>query len=245
MEEIVIRENGREIYSVWEIPKSSEKVPIVIFSHGYNGSYKHFERHAAYLAERGIASVRFDFCGGSVTAKSSMKTTEMTLFTEKADLISIVKAVQANKLINPNFIFLHGESQGGLVSALVAAELKEEIKGLVLIYPALCIPDNWNERFKEVSDIPESITFWDMTLGKNFFLAARELNVYKVISGYEGPVLIIHGDEDKVVPVSYSEKASHIYKNVELLVLEGEGHGFSDSGVAKTLDYEKKRVLSM
>lgn len=35
-----------------------------------------------------------------------------------------------------------GCSQGGFVSGMTAAQLKEQIRGLIMFYPALCIPDD-------------------------------------------------------------------------------------------------------
>ena len=41
------------------------------------------------------------------------------------------------------------------------------------------------------------------------------------------PVLLFHGTEDAVVPLSYSERAAKTYPNAELVIYAGEGHGFS------------------
>ena len=43
---------------------------------------------------------------------------------------------------------------------------------------------------------------------------------------YQGPVLIIHGDEDDVVPVGDSVRAAKRYRNCRLSVIRGEGHHF-------------------
>ena len=67
----------------------------------------------------------------------------------------IVAYFQKQKDVDKKRIVLIGESQGGLVSALAASELKKQVSNLVLIFPAFCIPDNWNERYPRVEDIPE------------------------------------------------------------------------------------------
>ena len=55
---------------------------------------------------------------------------------------------------------------------------------------------------------------------------------------------MIHGDKDSVVIVENSERAQKLYKNMELVVLSGEGHGFSPDGTEKAtklmLDFLKK-----
>lgn len=48
-------------------------------------------------------------------------------------------------------------------------------------------------------------------------------------------MLIIHGDEDNIVPLEYSQKADKIYKNSKLKIFHGEGHGFSDIANRQTI----------
>ena len=68
-----------------------------------------------------------------------------------------------------------------------------------------------------------------MTLGKGYFQEACALS--PLWYSYKGPVLILHGDEDKIVALSYSEKAAEKYGRAELEVFAGEGHGFSEAGM--------------
>lgn len=44
---------------------------------------------------------------------------------------------------------------------------------------------------------------------------------------YNGPVCLIHGTEDKIVPYSYSEHYQSQYPNAELHLEKGENHMFS------------------
>ena len=78
----------------------------------------------------------------------------MSVIDEKNVLKYIVRYFKKRKDVDSKNIVLMGESQGGLVSALAAAELKNKISRLILVYPALCIPDNWNERYPHDTDIP-------------------------------------------------------------------------------------------
>jgi pimeloyl-ACP methyl ester carboxylesterase len=43
---------------------------------------------------------------------------------------------------------------------------------------------------------------------------------------YPGPVMIIHGTADELVPLSYSEKALAVFENASLVKIPGAGHGF-------------------
>lgn len=242
-QDITITHHGRIIIGTLVLPLNCEKCPLVILSHGYNGSGLGFSKLADFLACNNIAAFYFDFCGGSVNSKSSLPTTSMTIFTEKEDLIAVLEAAGEWTSVDDDNIYLFGESQGGLVSALVAKEYEAEIKGLVLLYPALCIADNWNERFAKETDIPEEYEFWGMNLGKNFFTSLRTFNTFEAISGIQKRVLVMHGDKDPVVPLSYSEKIMHMYSDVQLEVFEGEGHGFTETAYDKVCEMTKSFVL--
>lgn len=61
-----------------------------------------------------------------------------------------------------------------------------------------------------------------------------------MIGAYEGPVLILHGDKDELVPLYYSQEALKEYKNAELIVLEGQKHGFDLNGRQLAIGYLKE-----
>lgn len=167
--ELLITHHGRTVHGYFFKPKATRKFPLVIISHGYNGYKDDFEKTAEYLADAGIASVAFTFCGGSTRDESGFPTTQMTLFTEKDDLIAIFERMEQEASVDKDHIFLFGASQGGLISAMAAEEYKEKIAGMILLYPALCIADNWRERFASEDDIPKELDFWGMQLGDVFF----------------------------------------------------------------------------
>lgn len=152
----------------------------------------------------------------------------MTLFTEEEDLTAIVNEVK--QWTETEKIFLFGASQGGMVSAMTAENMEEDIQGLILLYPALCILDNWQERFPKEEDIPDCEELWGMMLGRRFFEAIHGLKLSQLIGKYSSNVLIMHGTEDAVVPYAYAEWAEKTYRNARLEAFAHEGHGFSEEG---------------
>ena len=132
--ELKVPHNGRCSDIVFYKPDGVEKYPIIIFSHGYNGHKSDFDISAKYFAENGIGAVCHTFCGGSTRDESGFGTTNMTLFTEKEDLIAIINEVKNWE--HTDKIFLFGASQGGMVSAMTAEELEDDIDGLILLFPA-------------------------------------------------------------------------------------------------------------
>lgn len=73
-------------------------------------------------------------------SKSDGKFRDMSLETEKRDLLCVMDYVARLKYVNSSKLILVGESQGGVVSCMVAAE--RSVDKLILLYPALCIPDD-------------------------------------------------------------------------------------------------------
>lgn len=233
---VEIVHHGRKIYGVSYLPNLDSKAPIVIFSHGYNGSYAHSKQQCESLAQVGIGAYCFDFCGGSVQSKSELKTTDMTLFTEKEDLNAVIDAVKTWEQVDADRIFLFGASQGGLISALVADERPDDIQGLILLFPALCIPANWNERFLTLESIPDTLELWGMTLGRVFFETIHGYDSFNHIGKYNKGVLMLQGDRDDIVALRDSERAAAMYSQAELVIFEGEGHGFTEEGNQRVIE---------
>lgn len=221
------QKNGKSIYGVICKPSTKGKHGVAIISHGFNGTHHFGKDYFKTLNDLGYAVYTFDFPCGSVNSQSDNNTMNMSISDEKEALKEIVAYFQKQKNIDRSKIVLCGESQGGLVSALAASELKKQISNLVLIYPALCIPDNWNSRYPTVEDIPEVSEIWGVKLGKKFMLDIRPMKPFETIGNYKGHVLIVHGTDDKVVPLDYSKRAQQTYNNATLKIIERAGHGFN------------------
>lgn len=113
----------------------------VILSHGFLANERMCFKYAKLLAEMGYLAVTFDFCGGGILSRSDGHSQDMTVLTEKADLLAVIEGVKEQ--FSPTGITLFGCSQGGFVSGLLASELGNAvIDKLILFYPAVCIPDD-------------------------------------------------------------------------------------------------------
>ena len=80
-----------------------------------------------------------------------------------------------NNLVAKEKVVLAGSSYGGLACALVAQQYPEQIKGMLLLAPALHLPESPN-------DDPE-----------------------KLIAPNDFPITIIHSVTDEIVPISASK----------------------------------------
>lgn len=240
-EEYIVEHDGLQVYGRIFMPDAEGTFPAIILSHGYNGSADDWGLECNYYAQHGYVAYAYDFCGGSVNSRSSLKATEMTILSEKADLIAVFENISSLENVDKDRVYLMGGSQGGLVSALAAEELGSRVKAMILYFPAFCVPDNWTDMYASVDDITEVIEFWGMKLGKNFAVTVRDIDISTAIGGYEGSVIIMHGDQDAIVPLSYSQNIIKQYKKARLMLMPGEGHGFSPAGaqtaMENTLDF--------
>ena len=241
-EALSVAHHGRitEVLCWW--PETPSPGPAVIVSHGYNGHGSDAAAMGKALAACGVAALCLSFSGGSTRDTSGFPSTSMTLYTERDDILAVLDWTKAQPRISR--VFLYGESMGGMASVLAAADAPERIAGLGLLYPALCIPDDWRRKFPSAADIPETVRFWDLPLGRVFFTSIREMDVFTLLPRYQGPVLIMHGTDDPIVPLACSERAASLYRDADLHVFPGEGHGFSPDGAEQVRGLLTRFVLA-
>ena len=67
----------------------------------------------------------------------------------------------------------------------------------------------------------------DLTLGGNYARVAQTIHVEDAIDRYKGPVLLVHGGDDDVVPVSCSIEAAKRYRHAELVMIPGDDHCYN------------------
>lgn len=212
-----------------------EKLPIAIVCHEYMANQLFSYPYAKALARCGYATFCFDFCGGGLVSASQGSSRNMSVLTEIADLKAVIRFAREQPDTDKASLLLMGCSQGGLVAALTAAAMPDEINGLILQYPALCIPDAARNgdmlwlKF-DPAHIPDKMHAGPMRLGRRYVTDVMELNVFQAISGYTGRVLLIHGDQDTIVSLEYARKALAVYQSggtdAKLVIIPGGKHIF-------------------
>lgn len=217
-----IMNGDRQIYGELFTPAGQTK-GIAIIAHGFNGTYHFGRNYFDVMQKLGYQCYTFDFPCGSVNSRADNNTLNMSIFDEQSDLRAIVNYFRSQ---GHQHIVLIGESQGGFVSALTAAQMKEKVSQLVLVFPALCIPQNWRDRYPKLTDIPEVTELWGVKMGRRFFEEIHDMNTFDIIGKYRGPVLIVQGDKDQVVLIDDSKRAQKLYKDARLHIIPGAGHGF-------------------
>lgn len=211
--------------------EDTDKCPMVILMHGIFSSKNivPIPALAKALAKEGIASICFDFGGHW---KSEGKMEHMTVGKEIEDALAMWEYAKSLPYVSK--IGLLGHSQGGVVASMTAGILAsrgESPAALVLIAPGSVIQDACKSgRFFGAefnpADPPEYVKcFGIMKLGREYILTTQELDIYGTAKAYTGPVRLIHGSKDTIVPMSCSERFVETYtQDAELVVVEGENH---------------------
>jgi len=206
--------------------------PVAVICHGFGGNQYDLVFYAKELAKMGYAAYCFDFCGGCVVGKSDGNSLDMTIDTEAADLNTVLDYVKKLPYTDSSHIVLIGGSQGGYVAGIVAAQRSREIEKLILFYPALCIPDaartgTLGGANYDVNNVPDAFDTFAVRISRKFHDSVVDKDAISQISGYKGPVLLMHGSNDTLVDCNYARQAANAFENCHLQILEGAGHGFT------------------
>lgn len=215
---------------------ATDTCPMVILMHGIFASQRitPMPTIARELAKEGIASIRFNF-GGHWSSEGDM--VKMTIENEIREAMAMWD--YACSLPYVSKICLLGHSQGGVVASMTAGRIAasgnaKQPCGLVLIAPASVLKNACNHggllgaKF-DPKNPPEYIKcFGMMKVSREYILSTQQLDIYGVAEAYRGPVRIIHGSDDTLVPMWCSEDYKRIYgDNAELIVVENENHRIS------------------
>ena len=214
-----------------------EKIPMVILMHGFMGNKGgNPDRPAMYdimadkLEALGIASIRFDFNGHG---ESEGEFWQMTVPNEIEDALKVIEYVRDLRYVST--ISVVGHSQGGVVASMVAGQLGAEIKSAVFMAPAAVLRDDairGNTMGATYNPLKLEGDYVEMfggrvKLGTEYIRTAFSLPIYETAAGYKGPICVIHGTGDTVVPYTYGIRYTQQSANAELYVIPGEDHGFS------------------
>ena len=225
--------DGMKIQGIAYLPANStdpaqvKKSPAIIMSHGYLSNLHNFEYFATQFAMIGYNVFTFNFCCGSDETDPELMsdgtTTNLCIEGEISDLIAVYNYVSTRDYVKSGEIILWGESQGAFVSGLTAARLQEKISKLVMIFPAVCIPDHARRgtlggASYDPKNPPELIYTERAMLSKVFVDDVKDMDAYSELAKYKGATLLIQGTCDSIVVPEYQyivKKEFDLTDNIE------------------------------
>lgn len=230
---------GTELEAYLYLPGGSAATlaPLAICLHGLNESGLRTAPVARRLAERGFAAVAPSLrCGGGQAAGP---TTSLSPLTQLADVAALRAAATGWAGVDASRLVLFGRSQGGMVAVLAAAQAPSGISALALWYPGLRGPDGIRARFASRSAVPDRFTTRvegvDVALGRRYALDAWDLDPHAALRRLRAPVLLVHGDQDRAVPIAVSEEAAALLPDARLVRIAGAAHGFEGARLERAL----------
>ena len=124
-----------------------------------------------------------------------------------------------------------GAMVGGAVAGgtVVGGAVRRAPDALVLLAPGGAIKDFALEgSFLGVHcdpvNPPDYVQVYWYKFSKEYILTAQKLQIYEESAPYLGPVLVLHGTADKVIPLKYSALYNVIYPSCEYVEIPGERH---------------------
>ncbi|NPV27903.1 MAG: alpha/beta fold hydrolase [Firmicutes bacterium] len=224
--------NGRgEALAVVYHPGSGRPSYIVVMCHGFRGS-KEGGGRATELAERmsrlGYSVIRFDFAGAG---ESEGDFAAITLTRQIEDLGTILDWIETQNLGVPLVL---GRSFGGSTVACRAA-LDERIKGICLWSTPTDLGETFSQALGDAyQDLAAGRTvvirddYGPFSLQPSFVSDLAKHDVLSAISLFQPrPVLIVHGEQDEVVPLKQAQAAfAAAGEPKQLVVIPGADHRF-------------------
>ena len=229
MKEFYVDCDGTKLHAKLDRPDGAEKGPLCILIHGFTGHMEEDHIVAAQKAmnECGISVLRVEMYGHG---GSDGEFRNHTLYKWVTNALAVVNYVKTLDFVTD--LYLCGHSQGGLLTMLIGGMCADDFKAIIPLSPAWMIPEMARSGSVlgtsfDPKHVPSKIVSDSWELSGDYVRVAQTIHVEDAIDRYEGPVLIIHGDEDEAVPYSYAEKAVKLYRNARLVTIKGDDHCYT------------------
>jgi len=213
--------------------------PVVVFCHGYKGFKDWGAWHlvAKQFAAAGFCFVKFNFSHNGGTLKEPIDFPDTEAFSNNNYSIELDDVKRVIDFLNVDQISLIGHSRGGGI-ALIKSEEDSRVNK-VITWAGV---SDYKKRFQEGSNEFKNwkktgITFIENTRTKqqlphlwqfyeDFIKNEYRLTIKRAATELKKPCLIIHGDEDQVVPIEEAQALHKWIVNSELSIVEGANHVF-------------------
>lgn len=226
MKEYYINNSNRKIHAKLSMP-DKKTFPLAIVVHGLTGHME--EEHIVAVADTakrcGYATLRVEMFGHG---QSDGKFEDHDLLKWIDGMMCVIE--HARNIEGVEQIVLIGHSQGGLLTMIMGGLFGDVLDAIIPMSPAILINTEakegkfFHEQVAENGAYPRVLEMPDRKLSGNYLRAATLFSIEDLIIRFQGPVLLIHGNEDQSVPYEDSVKASKMYSHARLETINGADH---------------------
>ena len=245
-------------------PENEEKLPLIIFAHGYKG-YKDWGTWglmAEAFAKAEYFFVKFNFSHNGTTINDPDNFGDLEAFgnnnytKELSDYQTVIGYFENHPKVDSGKIAIMGHSRGG-GDTVLQAQRDPKVKALI----TLAGVNNFVTRFPKndrLEQYREKGVFY-VTNGRtkqemphywqfyeNFRENESELDIQKAAQNLQKPYLIVHGTEDEAVKIKEAELLHKWAKNSELIIIDRADHVFGgrEPWNSNTLPADLEKVVN-
>jgi len=228
--------DGAELPAWWIPARGGAAGPAVLLVHGWESARDRTLPNAQILNAIGLHVLTIDVRGHGTNPPEELP---LTAGEFGADTLAAVHALLARKDVTGVAILGHSM---GAIGALLAAAAEPRVAA-VIAASAPADPYRLTRQTFRLAHLPlpDPIAYPLAWLTTHVFLTPRGHTVRSVsaahaIETYRGPVLLIQGDADRVVPISHLDRLEHAVEKarrndphaaaVEVLVIPGAPHSW-------------------
>ncbi|WP_417309774.1 alpha/beta hydrolase family protein [Devosia sp.] len=239
--DVTVMNGDRAVPATVVIPDGDGPFPAVVMNHGHGGGRQEgggFERLANALAEAGLATIRMDFAG---VGDSTSPWTDQTLDSMVSDSDASRDYLVENYPVDPDKLGILGYSMGGRVTLTIVEADDNPYKAVGLLAPsadpgkdlALMLAGSEDEYERLYAEAEEQ-GYADYTtqygqeqqLSLAWFDGMLDSIPLDGDRAYTGPMLIVSGDKDNVIPADQIADVAAAYPEASSVIVPEADHGY-------------------
>lgn len=199
----------------------SERIPGVLFVHGWGGSQQQYLARAREAAALGCVSLTFDLRGHADT--SPMANT-VSRENNLHDILAAYDMLATHPQVDRSMIAVVGSSYGGYLATILTT--RRPVKWLALRAPALYMDSDWQLPKRQLHEEQ------DLDAYRQRLIPARENRALRAAAAFEGDVLIVESERDHIIPpavISNYREAFIQAQSLTYRVMKAADHGLTDA----------------
>jgi uncharacterized protein len=240
-ESVVLEHEGSKLYGMWHTPKGLDKFPAIVVCSGFGGQksgvFRVYVELAKKLAERGVATLRFDYRG---YGDSDGLFIDVTLKSQLEDLLLALRFLKNSSKVTKKGVL--GCSLGGRIAIHGVLENSFPLDLLALWVP-LVTHEQWIDLWNEKQRVDPMFKFADFNgqrVNRSFYDQFFSWQTVDALGSFSKlPLFVAYAEKDEVLSEMHIEKLNGVRASAEAETayhfLEKCDHRLSDMQTRESL----------